>query len=127
MPAYYATYIRLAILSIDDELQLFHLSLTHPNYFGSQENSYKSPLHWSKKFPAIALSEILCGISMLGAINNSAGSEASFKLVVESFETFFNIKLGNPQDIKRSILRRKIKLTEFSDMIRQVLLNYIEK
>lgn len=37
----------------------------------------------------------------------SDGREAPFYLVIQHFEQFLNIKLGNPGDIKRRVLERK--------------------
>lgn len=37
----------------------------------------------------------------------SDGREAPFYLVIQLFEQFLNVKLGNPGDIKRRVLERK--------------------
>lgn len=86
-------------------------------------------LVWSKTYPAICLSELLCGINLLGPnpIVLADGSEASFNQIVIVFEKMLNVKLGDPQDIKRRVLNRKIHITRFTDALRYALQNYEEK
>lgn len=89
----------------------------------------KTNLFWSKNYPAICLSELLCGINLLGPnpIVLADGSEASFNQIVNVFEKMLNVKLGDPQDIKRRVLNRKIHVTRFTDALRYALQNYEEK
>lgn len=72
----------------------------------------------------IELNEILCGIEKMGRIVTVDGTKASLTLIVKSVEEFLNIKLGDPQEIKRAVFRRKINITKFTDAIRNTLLKY---
>ena len=47
----------------------------------------------------------------------SDGREAPFYLVIQLFEQFLNVKLGNPGDIKRRVLERKKDRTKFTEVI----------
>lgn len=116
--------INLAIRLIDNEIELMHLKMQYPNYFSTQESSFKSPLFWKKDHPKIELNEILCGMEKTGRIVTVDGAKASLTLIVKSAEEFLNIKLGDPQEIKRAVFRRKISITKFTDAIRNALLNY---
>lgn len=120
-------YVSLAIRFIKSEIETFHLVLKHPQLSASEHNTTLSPLFWSKDFAAIALSENLCAYSFMGAIETSDGKKAPFSLIVEHFEKYLNIKLGNPDDIKRRVLGRKIKLTDFSDSMRHSIIEMSKK
>ena len=91
---------------------------TPPQHFIS-EPAPQSPLHWSKKYHAVDLSEILCSFDLMSPrpIILSDGREAPFYLVIQLFEQFLNVKLGNPGDIKRRVLERKKDRTKFTEVI----------
>lgn len=57
------------------------------------------------------------------AITLANGMTAPFAEVVREFERFFNVKLGDPRNVKRNILDRKIKSTTYLTTLR----NRIEK
>ena len=90
----------------------------HPQHFIS-EPAPQSPLYWSKKYHAVDLSEILCSFDLMNPrpIILSDGREAPFYLVIQHFEQFLNVKLGNPGDIKRRVLERKKDRTKFTEVI----------
>ena len=62
-------------------------------------------------------------LNLDSAITLSNGTIAPFAEVVREFERFFNIKLGDPRNVKRNILDRKIKSTSYLTTLR----NRIEK
>lgn len=95
--------------------------LSYPDLFTPLTPPAASPLHWSLK--AVCLSEILVALDLDSAITLSNGTIAPFAEVVREFERFFNIKLGDPRNVKRNILDRKIKSTSYLTTLR----NRIEK
>lgn len=107
-------------------MEAFHLMLKHPELFIEQQDSFQSPLFWSKDFNAIALSEELCGYQLVGAFETADGKKAEDTLVFRYFEKFLNIKLGVPGDAKRHVLQRKTKLTDFIDLKRKALIKCSE-
>ena len=68
---------------------------------------------------------ILCSFDLMSPrpIILSDGREAPFYLVIQHFEQFLNIKLGNPGDIKRRVLERKKDRTKFTEAIFHTLNN----
>lgn len=123
----YYYYISSALSALEFERRAVLLQIEHPHIFAQQRAAYQSPLFWSKKFPLIGLTEILCGLTLLGPIVTADDSPATFTAIIRTFEIVFNVKLGNPQDIKRSVLRRNLHLTRFTDAVRSALQNYTEK
>lgn len=117
-PHYLSRFINQAIEFIRTETDLLYYRLEHPQYFIS-ESAPQSPLHWSKKYHAVDLSEILCSFDLMSPrpIILSDGREAPFYLVIQLFEQFLNVKLGNPGDIKRRVLERKKDRTKFTEVI----------
>lgn len=108
-------------------MELLHLQMRHPQYFTTHDSSLKSPLFWNNKHPKIGLSELLCTLEIFGSILTADGSKVSFTLIVKCFEEFLNVKLGDPQDIKRAVFRRKINMTKYLDALRHNLINNIDK
>ena len=123
-PHYLSRFINQAIEFICTETDLLYYRLEHPQCFIS-EPAPQSPLHWSKKYHAVDLSEILCSFDLMSPrpIILSDGREAPFYLVIQHFEQFLNIKLGNPGDIKRRVLERKKDRTKFTEAIFHTLNN----
>lgn len=117
-PHYLSRFINQAIEFIRTETDLLYYRLEHPQCFIS-EPVPQSPLHWSKKYHAVDLSEILCSFDLMSPrpIILSDGREAPFYLVIQLFEQFLNVKLGNPGDIKRRVLERKKDRTKFTEVI----------
>ena len=115
MPEYMMTYAIKAEQLIKAENKILYWNFKYPEQFVSCDDVVSSPLYWSKKYPAICLAELLCGINLLGPnpIVLADGSEASFNQIVIVFEKMLNVKLGDPQDIKRRVLNRKIHITRF--------------
>ena len=128
MPEYMMTYAIKAEQLIKAENKILYWNFKYPEQFVSCDDVVSSPLYWSKKYPAICLAELLCGINLLGPnpIVLADGSEASFNQIVIVFEKMLNVKLGDPQDIKRRVLNRKIHITRFTDALRFALRNYEE-
>lgn len=81
-----------------------------------------SPLHW--KATPTELAELLCALDFSGAICDTIGEKVCFTDLVGSFERWFNIRLGEPYDLKRNVLRRKTRLTVFLDKLRGLLNEY---
>ncbi len=119
-------YISSGLSALEFERKAVLLQIEHPHIF-TQQQTFQSPLFWSKKFPLIGLTEILCGLTLLGPIVTADDSPATFTAIIRTFEFVFNVKLGNPQEIKRSVLRRNLHLTRFTDAVRSALQNYTEK
>ena len=128
MPEYMMTYAIKAEQLIKAENKILYWNFKYPEQFVSCDDVVSSPLYWSKKYPAICLAELLCGINLLGPnpIVLADGSEASFNQIVIVFEKMLNVKLGDPQDIKRRVLNRKVHITRFTDALRFALRNYEE-
>lgn len=103
------------------------MQIQHPQYFIADDSTFKSPLFWNSKHPKIELSELLCALEIFGSILTADGSKVSFTLIVKCFEEFLNVKLGDPQDIKRAVFRRKINMTKYLDALRHNLINNIDK
>lgn len=101
--------------------------MQHPCSFIREKPSLKSPIFWNKTHRKIGLNELLCSLEQEGSFITSDGSKASFPLIVKSFEEFLNVKLGDPQEIKRSIYRRKTNVTKYLDTLRHALINYVDK
>lgn len=117
-PQYISQFIDLALDVLRMEKELLYYRIEHPQPFIS-EPAFTSPLHWSKKYHAVDLSEILCSFDLMSPrpIILSDGREAPFYLVIQHFEQFLNVKLGNPGDIKRRVLERKKDRTKFTEII----------
>ena len=93
------------------EKELLYHRIEHPRSFIS-EPALTSPLHWSKHYPAISVSENLCGLDRIFFF-----STAPFNLVVRVFENTLHVKLGDPTDVKRRVLERKKDRTKFTDAL----------
>lgn len=63
-PHYLSRFINQAIEFICTETDLLYYRLEHPQCFIS-EPAPQSPLHWSKKYHAVDLSEILCSFDLM--------------------------------------------------------------
>lgn len=80
---------------------------------------HNSLLHW--KYNPIKLAELLCALDADDAFCYADGKKATFTDVVSTFEQLFDIRLGEPYDVKRNVLRRKLRLTGFLDELRSKL------
>lgn len=120
-------YIIKALELVEAEINILHLRIKYPQQFIKPTSDFKSPLFWSTSHKAIELSEILCGLELDGAILTSNGGPASFAMIINCFELFLNVKLGNPQDTKRAVFRRKINVTKYLDKLRHTLRKHIEE
>ncbi len=129
LPEYIDYFAHCAQKFLEAEQTLFYYKIRYPDRFVSVKDPISSPLFWSKKYYAIDLSEILFGMELLNPrpIVVSNGSDASFALVVRIFEKVLNVNLGDPYELKRSIINRKKNRAKFTDAIRYALENYEEK
>lgn len=126
IPEYIAIYADVAEKVLETERKLLYYRIHYPDCFVYDPNSVSSPLFWSRKYPAIYLSELLSGMDILEThpIVLANGEKAPFTLVVETFEKLFHVRLGDPCEIKRSILQRKKSRTKFIDIIHSALSDY---
>lgn len=117
-PQYISQFIDLALDVLHMEKELLYYRIEHPQPFIS-EPAFTSPLHWSKHYPAISVSEILCGLDRMTPppFVLADGSTAPFNLVVRVFENTLHVKLGDPTDVKRRVLERKKDRTKFTDAL----------
>lgn len=116
-------YTALAIEMLDAELQLLEKRLQYPEHFATRSDaSARSPLHW--RATPTELAELLCALDFSGAVCDADGGKATFTDLVSQIEGTFNIRLGNPHDLKRNVLRRKTRLTVFLDKLRRLLNEY---
>lgn len=117
-PQYIARFIGLAIEFIRMEKDLLYYRIEHPQSF-IFEPSFNSPLYWSEHYPAIGVSEILCGLDRMTPkpLLLADGTTAPFNLIVRVFEHTFNIHLGDPSDAKRRVLDRKKDRTKFTEAL----------
>lgn len=99
-------YLKSAIRKVKTELQLLDKRIANPELFLTPSIP-KSQLRWLNR--AIDLSELLTYLDADSAFGYIDGHRASFAEVVRSFEYLFNIRLGDPRDVKRSVLQRKYK------------------
>lgn len=119
LPKPIINYIIEAEQFINAEIKIIYCIFQYPEHFIMDNAPITSPLHWSKKYHAVDLSEILCSFDLMSPrpIILSDGREAPFYLVIQHFEQFLNVKLGNPGDIKRRVLERKKDRTKFTKVI----------
>lgn len=117
-PQYIFQFIDLALDVLHMEKELLYYRIEHPQPFIS-EPAFTSPLHWSKHYPAISVSEILCGLDRMvrPPFELADGSAAPFNLVVRVFEDTLHVKLGDPTDVKRRVLERKKDRTKFTEAL----------
>ena len=99
-------YLRLARSNTESELRLLEHRISNPKLFAAPTVT-QSPLHWSHR--PIDLSELLTYLDRDGAFVYASGHKAPFTEVVRGFEHLLNIRLGDPRDVKRSVLQRKYK------------------
>lgn len=87
-PHYLSRFINQAIEFIRTETDLLYYRLEHPQCFIS-EPAPQSPLHWSKKYHAVDLSEILCSFDLMSPrpIILSDGREAPVLSGYSAFRT----------------------------------------
>ena len=64
VPPYIHRVIAMTLEFICLEKELLYHRIEHPRSFIS-EPAFTSPLHWSKHYPAISVSEILCGLDRM--------------------------------------------------------------
>lgn len=116
-------YLEGAISLIEDEFRLLDKKPLYPRSFEPSVADPKiSPLHW--RATPTELAELLCALDFSGAVCNADGGKATFTDLVSQIERAFNIRLGNPHDLKRNVLRRKTRLTVFLDKLRRLLNEY---
>ena len=121
-PPYVSRFILKALEFIRLEKELLYYRLEHPRLFISDPVP-KSSLYWSKQYPAIDLSEILCTFDLMNPnplvlVN---GRAAPFNTVIREFEQFLHVKLGEPSDIKRRVLDRKRDRSKFVEIMLHTL------
>ena len=64
LPPYIHRVVDMTLEFICLEIELLYHRIEHPRSFIS-EPAFTSPLHWSKHYPAISVSEILCGLDRM--------------------------------------------------------------
>ena len=118
LPPYIHRVIDMTLEFICLEKELLYHRIEHPRSFIS-EPAFTSPLHWSKHYPAISVSEILCGLDRMTPkpLILADGTDAPFNQVVRVFEDTLHVKLGDPTDVKRRVLERKKDRTKFTEAL----------
>ncbi|MHA6727078.1 RteC domain-containing protein [Chryseobacterium sp. A301] len=84
--------------------------------------SQKSPLEWSAS--KAGLVEVLYGLQQMKAFNQGA---IEFSKVVKTFETCFNVDLGNYHKTLGEIRDRKTERTKFLNQMSEVLVKAFEE
>lgn len=110
-------YLKLARRNTEAELRLLDRRISNPELFTSTPVQ-RSPLCWRHR--AIDLSELLTYLDKDGALGHADASKASFTEIVREFEHFLNVHLGDPRDVKRSVLQRKYKQMAYLDKLRSL-------
>lgn len=95
--------------------------LTYPELFTPTAPPAVSPFRWNGN--KTDLYELVVALHASGVISDNGGAEIPFSQLVTHLCKFFNIRAGDPRDIKRSILTRKIRLTNFIDRLKSALEN----
>ncbi len=80
-----------------------------------KKSSTQPDFHWA--LTPTELSELLVALNSSGAFKYENQQTASFSSIVNFAEKTFNIKLGDPRDVKRNIISRKTKKSPFLDKL----------
>ncbi len=95
--------------------------LTNPELFTSVQPRDKSPLYWSSDFSKRDLVELISALCEIEAIDDSRGNPISYAAAVRSFESLFNISLGNAHHERNRVLSRKFKTGELFEQMSRAL------
>ena len=114
-------YFRQAYESILVSISHNDKRLTYPELFSPMAPPPASPLRWNGN--KTDLYELVVALHECGVISYNGGEEIPFSQLVTHLCRFFNIRAGDPRDIKRNVLSRKIRLTNFIDRLKSALEN----
>ena len=114
-------YFRQAYESILVSISHNDKRLTYPELFSPIAPPPASPLRWNGN--KTDLYELVVALHECGVISYNGGEEIPFSQLVTHLCKFFNIRAGDPRDIKRNVLSRKIRLTNFIDRLKSALEN----
>lgn len=87
-----------------------------------KKNPNSSPLNWTGS--KTALTELIYALYIQGTFNNG---NADIKLIAKTFESTFDIDLGDFYHTFMELKSRKINRTKFLDSLRNVLMNKMDE
>lgn len=91
----------------------------HPTMISCSEvpRMPKSPLYLAKTFTQTNFMEIATAMQDLGVGLYSDGTTASVEMFAEGLAWLFNVRIDNPNQCRRAVINRKLRLMQFLDRL----------
>lgn len=121
-------YIEKMANFIESQINLLNLSLQYPNSF-EKPNRTKvvSPFQLSDEYTKNDLIELISALDAARVAEHKNGGSASFRELVTGFELLFNVSLANAYNKRGEVLNRKIKTTNFLNVLTKSLIEKSQK
>lgn len=123
-----ASLLESALLLTNFEIRLVFTRLRYPSIADPVSVEIpKSPLYLSKEFTPTDLMELITALQISGAVRRIDGSPADLQMLVETISQTFNVRINNPEQCRRAVVNRKLRLTRFLDILRNSLIAYSQR
>ena len=112
-----------AIEVINTEIRILNMRIKYPIQFQNRKNSFPpSPLYLTDETYLVEIMELVSGIFLSKRVVTHNGKESPLTEIGRTFESLFNIKLGDVHKKHESVISRKpSKITNFLDMLRKAI------
>ena len=123
-PAALVALLEGAVSHLEFEMRMVHLRIEYPTVMDRLQEPEKprSALYLAEPFTPTDLMELIAALHTAGVGRRIDGSRANVELLVEQFSWMFNIRINNPNQCRRAVVNRKLRLTRFLDMLRGCLI-----
>lgn len=123
-PAALVAFLKGAVAHLEFEIRMVYLRIEHPAVMDRLRDADKprSVLYLAEQFTPTDLMELIAALYMAGVGRRIDGSRANMELLVEYFSWMFNVRINNPNQCRRAVVNRKLRLTRFLDLLRGCLI-----
>lgn len=113
-----------AVSHLEFEMRMVHLRIEHPAVMDRlpQCEKPRSALYLAEPFTPTDLMELITALHSAGVGRRIDGTRANVEQLVELFSWMFNVRINNPIQCRRGVINRKLRLTQFLDLLRNSLI-----
>ena len=116
--------INEAIELLNTEIRIVDLRIQYPEQFLQHQNKLiLSPIYVTDETTLVNIMELVSSLFLSKRLIYRNGTPVPLSVITKSFEELFNIKLGDCYKKHDNVISRKpIKLTEFLDELRKLII-----
>lgn len=123
-PAALVALLEGAVAHLEFEIRMVYLRIEHPAVMDRlrEPENPRSVLYLAEPFTPTDLMELITALHSAGVGRRIDGTRANVEQLVELFSWMFNVRINNPIQCRRGVINRKLRLTQFLDLLRNSLI-----